>query len=359
MRALLALEDGTVFSGRAFGARGEVWGEVVFATAMTGYQEVLTDPSYCGQIVVLTYPLAGNYGINLEDNEAGRVWVRGLVVREYCPTPSNWRSTCTLAEFLQTHGVPGIEGVDTRALTRRLREHGSMRGVISTEDLDPESLVAKARLAPSLSEEDLVSEVVTRSAYTIPGEGPRVVVVDFGVKQSILRQLRERGCELVVVPPTSSAQEILALAPQGVLLSNGPGDPSRLTGARDTVKALLGRVPLMGICLGHQVAALSLGARTFKLKFGHHGINHPVKDLATGRVFITSHNHGFAVDPASLPPELEVSYISLNDGTVEGLRHKFLPFFSVQFHPEGGPGPQDAAFIFDRFLELLQENVGR
>ncbi|MGO0121867.1 glutamine-hydrolyzing carbamoyl-phosphate synthase small subunit [Desulfothermobacter acidiphilus] len=359
MQAWLALEDGTIFSGYAFGARGEVQGEVVFATGMTGYQEVLTDPSYCGQIVVLTYPLVGNYGVNPEDSEANRIWVRGLVARQYCPTPCSWRLTSRLGEFLQTYGVPGVEGIDTRALTRRLREQGAMRGVLSTEDGDPESLVAKARSAPSVSEEDLVEEVATATAYTIPGEGPRVVVVDFGVKQSILRELQERGCELLVLPPSTPAREILALEPQGVLLSNGPGDPTKLLSTAPTVRELLGRVPMMGICLGHQVAALAMGARAFKLKFGHHGVNHPVKELATGKVFITSHNHGFAVDPDTLPPELQVSYISLNDGTVEGLEHRSKLFFSVQFHPEGGPGPRDAAFIFDHFLNLIQENAGR
>uniref|UniRef100_A0A7C2ECA5 Carbamoyl phosphate synthase small chain n=1 Tax=Ammonifex degensii TaxID=42838 RepID=A0A7C2ECA5_9THEO len=354
MRAALALEDGTVYFGTGFGSTGESWGEVVFNTGMTGYQEVLTDPSYCGQIVVMTYPLIGNYGINGEDFEARRSFVRGFVVREACSTPSNWRSKSDLATYLGQQGIIGLAGIDTRALTRRLRERGTMRGVLSTVDLDPVSLVAKACRAPHLSGQALVEEVATKEPYVVPGNDCRVVLFDFGVKESIIRCLNRRGSTVIVVPPRTTAEEALAYQPDGVMLSNGPGDPVDVLYAAETVRALIGKVPLFGICLGHQILGLAFGGRTYKLKFGHRGVNHPVKDVVTGRVYITSHNHGFAVDAASLPGEVFVSHINLNDGTVEGMRHRYLPVFSVQYHPEAAPGTGDAEYLFDEFIALIQ-----
>ncbi|WP_027718148.1 glutamine-hydrolyzing carbamoyl-phosphate synthase small subunit [Desulfovirgula thermocuniculi] len=356
-QAVLALEDGTVFYGQAFGARGERWGEVVFNTSMTGYQEILTDPSYCGQIVVMTYPLIGNYGINQEDFEAGRSYVRGFVVKEACEKPSNWRAGYRLADYLAKEGIVGLSGVDTRALTRRLRTYGTMRGVISTECLDAATLVEKARRSPHLTGQELVRDVATKEIYTV-GErngGFRVVLMDFGAKLSIIRQLQARRCQVVVVPPTTTAQDILALDPDGVLLSNGPGDPVDVPYAVKTVRELLGRRPIFGICLGHQVIGLALGGRTYKLKFGHRGANHPVKDLLTGKVYITSQNHGFAVDEESLAGlPVEVSHRNLNDGTVEGLRHRDLPLFSVQYHPEASAGPLDSTYLFDQFIDLMR-----
>ncbi|SHI51807.1 carbamoyl-phosphate synthase small subunit [Desulfofundulus thermosubterraneus DSM 16057] len=354
MQAILALEDGTVFTGRAFGARGERWGEVVFNTAMTGYQEILTDPSYCGQIVVMTYPLVGNYGINREDFEAKKSYVRGFVVREECDRPSNWRASYRLSDFLAREGVVGISGIDTRALTRHLRNQGTMRGVLSTECHDPALLVEKAKQCPHLTGQELVPEVATKEIYTLEGKGYRVVLMDFGSKLNIIRHLQERECEIVVVPPTTTAREILALHPDGILLSNGPGDPVDVPYAIRTTRELIGKRPMFGICLGHQVIALALGARTYKMKFGHRGANHPVKDLATGKVYITSQNHGFAVDADSLAVlPVEVCHRNLNDGTVEGIRHKDLPLFSVQYHPEASPGPRESAYLFDQFIDLM------
>ncbi|HHW45088.1 MAG TPA: glutamine-hydrolyzing carbamoyl-phosphate synthase small subunit [Desulfotomaculum sp.] len=359
MQAVLALEDGTVYTGRAFGARGESWGEVVFNTGMTGYQEILTDPSYCGQIVVMTYPLIGNYGINREDFEAKRSFVRGFVVREECDRPSNWRSSYRLSDFLAREGVVGISGIDTRALTRHLRNRGTMRGVLSTGCGDPALLVEKARHCPQLTGQELVPEVATREIYTLEGGGHRVVLVDFGSKLNIIRHLKERDCTVVVVPPTTTAQEILALDPDGILLSNGPGDPVDVPYAIKTVRELIGTRPMFGICLGHQVMSLALGAKTYKMKFGHRGANHPVKDLATGKVYITSHNHGFSVDEGSLTGlPVEVSHRNLNDGTVEGIRHKYLPLFSVQYHPEASPGPRESAYLFDQFIDLVCREKG-
>jgi carbamoyl-phosphate synthase small subunit len=355
MQAILALEDGTVFTGRAFGARGERWGEVVFNTAMTGYQEILTDPSYCGQIVVMTYPLIGNYGINREDFEAKKSYVRGFVVREECDRPSNWRASYRLSDFLAREGVVGISGIDTRALTCHLRNQGTMRGVLSTECHDPALLVEKAKQCPHLTGQELVPEVATKEIYTLEGKGYRVVLIDLGSKLNIIRHLRERDCEVVVVPPTTTASEILALNPDGILLSNGPGDPVDVPYAIRTTRELIGKRPMFGICLGHQVIALALGAKTYKMKFGHRGANHPVKDLATGKVYITSQNHGFAVDAGSLAGlPVEVCHRNLNDGTVEGIRHKHLPLFSVQYHPEASPGPRESAYLFDQFIDLMQ-----
>ncbi|MBE3585151.1 glutamine-hydrolyzing carbamoyl-phosphate synthase small subunit [Desulfofundulus thermocisternus] len=355
MQAILALEDGTVFSGRAFGARGERWGEVVFNTAMTGYQEILTDPSYCGQIVVMTYPLIGNYGINREDFESKKSFVRGFVVREECDRPSNWRASYRLSDFLAREGVVGISGIDTRALTRHLRNRGTMRGVLSTECDDPALLVEKARQCPHLTGQELVLEVATKEVFTLEGKGYRVILIDLGSKLNIIRHLQERDCEIVVVPPTATAREIMALEPDGILLSNGPGDPMDVPYTIKTIKELIGQRPIFGICLGHQVIALALGARTYKMKFGHRGANHPVKDLGTGRIYITSQNHGFAVADDSLAGlPVEISHRNLNDGTVEGIRHRELPVFSVQYHPEASPGPRESAYLFDEFIQLMQ-----
>ncbi len=356
MQATLALEDGTIFKGRAFGAAGERWGEVVFNTGMTGYQEILTDPSYCGQIVVMTYPLIGNYGINREDFESKKSYVRGFVVHEECTQPSNWRASYRLADFLDREGVVGLSGVDTRALTRHLRNYGTMRGVISTEAADPRDLVEKARSCPHLTGQELVPEVATEEIYVLEGNGPRVVLIDLGSKLNIIRHLQKRNCEVVVVPPKTTPQEILSLHPQGVLISNGPGDPVDVPATIATTRELIGRLPMFGICLGHQVIALALGAKTYKMKFGHRGANHPVKDLATGKVYITSHNHGFSVAEESLRGlPVVVSHRNLNDQTVEGIRHRHLPVFAVQYHPEASPGPQESAYLFDQFMELMRD----
>ncbi|OAT86732.1 glutamine-hydrolyzing carbamoyl-phosphate synthase small subunit [Desulfotomaculum copahuensis] len=356
MQAVLALEDGTVFAGRAFGAGGDSWGEVVFNTGMTGYQEILTDPSYCGQIVVMTYPLIGNYGVNIDDYEAKRSFVRGFVVREDCDRPSNWRASHTLADFLRRENVIGLSGVDTRALTRHLRSRGTMRGVLSTTCADEEELVVRARSCPQLTGQELVPEVATEKSYTLEGNGPTVVLLDMGAKLNIIRHLRQRDCRVVVVPPAATAQEILALDPDGILLANGPGDPVDVPAAIRTVRELIGRRPMFGICLGHQVLSLALGATTYKMKFGHRGANHPVKDLATGKVYITSHNHGFSVAEDSLAGlPVVVSHRNLNDGTVEGIRHTDLPVFSVQYHPEASPGPRESAYLFDQFMDLMRQ----
>lgn len=356
MQAILALEDGAVFSGEGFGAAGEMWGEVVFNTGMTGYQEVLTDPSYCGQIVVMTYPLIGNYGIMKEDYESKRAFVRGFVVREACNRPSNWRSSGTIDSFLKKENVIGLAGIDTRALTRHLRSFGTMRGVISTGNSDTRRLVEKAKNCPQLSGQELAPTVATTEVYTCPGKGRRVALVDFGAKLNIIRCLQERECEVVVVPPTFTAREILALGPDGIMLSNGPGDPTDVPYAIEAVRELVNtaNVPVFGICLGHQVIALALGAKTYKMKFGHRGANHPVKDLANGRVYISSHNHGFSVDEESMSGlDIMVTHRNLNDGTVEGLKHRYLPVFSVQYHPEASPGPKDSEYIFDQFMEMM------
>lgn len=370
--AILALEDGTVFEGRAFGARGERVGEVVFTTSMTGYQEILTDPSYCGQIVTMTLPHIGNVGVNPDDLESGRSWVEGFVVREYHPRPSNWRAHSDLESWMREHGVVGISDVDTRALVRHIRTAGAMRGVLSTVDLDATSLVAKAQQAPRMVGRDLVQVVTCQAAYQW-GEGvrhsltpspprpfipspphPLVVAYDFGIKYNILRLLHEHGCQVTVVPAKTRAEDVLALSPDGVFLSNGPGDPAAVDYAVQNVRHLLGQIPIFGICLGHQILGLALGGSTYKLKFGHRGGNQPVKHLATGAVEITTHNHGFAVDADSLPAEVEVTHVNLNDGTVEGLRHRTLPAFSVQYHPEASPGPHDAGYLFQAFVDLMR-----
>ncbi|MGE5598622.1 MAG: glutamine-hydrolyzing carbamoyl-phosphate synthase small subunit [Bacteroidota bacterium] len=349
----LALEDGAVYGGRAFGARGRTGGEVVFNTGMTGYQEILTDPSYAGQIVAMTYPLIGNYGINPDDFEADRPAARGLIVKEWCRAPSNWRCAGTVDAYLERHGLTGLEGVDTRALTRRLRSRGTMRGYLTTEPLPAEELVRRAREVPDLSGQDFVAGATIGEAYTVYGPGPRVVLIHYGAKHNIIRSLAARGCEVIVAPASISAAEVMALRPAGLMLSNGPGDPRDLRAQVETVRELLGALPVFGICLGHQILGLALGCRIYKLKYGHRGANHPVRDLSTGRVRITSQNHGFAVDAEALPPHVMVTHVNVNDGTVEGLRHTSLPAWSVQYHPEAAPGPADAAHLFDELMERV------
>ena len=359
--AALVLEDGSVFSGRAFGAEATAFGEVVFNTSMTGYQEMLTDPSYAGQIVMPTYPLIGNYGINERDFESRRVQVSGFVVREHSRSPSHAMSTSTLDEFLASQGVPGISGVDTRAITRRLRTRGVMMGAIAVNE-SPEDALARLSQVPPYGQVDYVAQVSTDEPYewteTAPGaqqpeRNYRIVIEDCGLKYNILRMLRARGCEVLAVPARASAGDILAREPDGVVLSPGPGDPELLDYAVDTASGLIGELPILGICLGNQVLGRALGGRTFKLKFGHRGGNHPVRDVSTGLVHITAQNHGYAVDPDSLPSEVEVSHVNLNDGTVEGLRHRSLPVMSIQYHSEASPGPLDNEYIFDRFLDMV------
>ena len=354
--AFLALEDGSVFHGRSFGAETTAHGEVVFNTSMTGYQEMLTDPSYAGQIVVPTYPLIGNYGINERDFESRKVQVAGFVVREHSDRPSHADSTTTLNDFLVAQGVPGISGVDTRAITRRLRTQGVMMGVIGVDE-SPDDALARLRDLPSYGDIDFVQQVSTDEPYDWDkaevAAKYRIVVDDYGLKYNILRTLRGKGCEVTAVPSTTTAQEILDRKPDGVLLSPGPGDPELLDYAVEAAKGLIGKVPIMGICLGNQVLGRAFGGETFKLKFGHRGGNHPVRDNRTGLVHITAQNHGYAVDADTLPSEVEVSHVNLNDGTVEGLRHKSLPVMSIQYHSEASPGPLDNEYLFDEFLELF------
>ncbi len=372
MKAILALEDGTVFTGRAFAGRGEALGEVVFNTSMTGYQEILTDPSYRGQIVTMTYPLIGNYGVNEEDVESGRVQAEAFIVKECEPLPSNWRSQMSLDAYLEGQGVIGIDGIDTRALTRHIRLAGAMKGIISTEDLDPRSLIEKAKASPGLVGRDLVREVTCAASYAWQqrhwrSPGPqeeqndfssyRVVAFDFGVKQNILDCAARAGCGITVVPASTTPDEVRALNPDGILLSNGPGDPEPVTYAVRTVRQLLEEYPIFGICLGQQLLGLALGGKTYKLKFGHRGANHPVKNLLTGRVEITSQNHGFCVDIDSIRNhDIEITHVNLNDKTLEGMRHRHLPVFSVQYHPEASPGPHDAEYLFAQFIADMKES---
>jgi carbamoyl-phosphate synthase small subunit len=366
--ALLVLRDGRVFRGEALGAAGETSGEVIFNTAMSGYQEVLTDPSYRGQIVAMTYPLIGNYGLNDEDVESGRPWVNGFIVKEASAIASSWRSRLSLDEYLRRHGIVGIQAIDTRALTRHLRDHGAQEGIISSADSDVDALRERARQLPGLVGRDLVREVTSDAPFTWsegvwdpargyrrpPAPRFRVVAYDAGIKLNILRQLAASGCEVTVVPATTPAAAVLERKPDGVFLSNGPGDPEGVPYLIEAVRELVGRVPVFGICLGHQIMGLAAGGRTYKLPFGHHGANHPVKDTAPGRVEITSQNHGFAVDPASVERAgWRPTHVNLNDGTCEGLRHREWPAFSVQYHPEASPGPHDANYLFDRFIDLM------
>ncbi|HOB09049.1 MAG: glutamine-hydrolyzing carbamoyl-phosphate synthase small subunit [Limnochordia bacterium] len=364
MKAWLVLEDGTVYQGDALGATGIKSGEVVFTTGMTGYQETLTDPTFVGQIVVMTYPLIGNCGTNADDMEAGKPFLHGLVVREASRWPSNWRSQEDLNSMLTRCGVIGIEGIDTRSLTRKLRSQGTLKGVICSPPEGSKNvpttaeLTAMARQCPHVDRASLIKQVTTAQPYQIGCGSVRVTVIDYGVKQSILKCLVDKGCLVTVVPATASVQEILATEPHGILLSNGPGDPRDAGFAADTVKKLIGLKPLFGICLGHQLLSLALGADVFKLKFGHRGGNHPVKDLRTGRVLITSQNHGYAVDAQSIDPRAAyVTHVSLNDGTVEGLRHRSLPIASIQYHPEASPGPHDTRFIFDEFMAAIVQSA--
>lgn len=360
MTAILALEDGKVFVGTPFGASGETAGEVVFNTSLTGYQEILTDPSYAGQIVVMTYPHIGNYGVNFEDMESAKIYAAGFVVRETSEISSNWRAEGTLHRYLEKQNIVGISDIDTRALVRHLREKGAMRGVISTIDLNPDRLVSKAHQTRSMVGLDLASLVTCKDSYTWTkplGSGARfnVLAYDFGIKYNILRQLAAMNFDTTVVPAQTSAEDVLALNPDGVFLSNGPGDPEPLQYVVKSIKALFGKKPIFGICLGHQILGLAFGGKTYKLKFGHHGGNHPVKNLLNRKVEITAHNHGFAVDPDSLnPSEVEITHVDLNDHTVEGMRHRHLPIFSVQYHPEASPGPHDATYLFQEFARLME-----
>jgi len=371
-KALLVLEDGTVFKGYVFAGRGRALGEVVFNTSMTGYQEVLTDPSYKGQIVTMTYPLTGTYGVNDEDMESSAIQVEAFIVREYQDFTSNWRSNRTLAEFLNQHGKIGIEGIDTRALTRHIRLAGAMRGIVATDTDSISQLLDQVQAYPGLTGIDLVQHVTCQKPYRWQGgpqfdaelpkwgephQGFKVAAIDCGVKYNILRKLEQSGCQVIVFPASTSSDEILATRPDGVFLSNGPGDPAAVDYVIATVRELLGHQPVFGICLGHQLMGLALNGRTFKLKFGHRGANQPVKDLTTGKVEITSQNHGFCVDPDSLADQpLRLTHINLNDNTLEGMEHLDIPAFSVQYHPEASPGPHDASYLFERFIQLMEKN---
>ncbi len=375
-KAILVLEDGSVYEGHSFGAKATTYGEVVFSTSMTGYQEMLTDPSFAGQILVPTYPLIGNYGINESDFESKQIQVRGLAVREYCPRPSHWQSTRTLHEFLLAYGIPGISGIDTRALTRHLRLQGAMMGMVTSE-MTVEEASEELKTLPRYDVTDFVHQVSTEKAYEWQSHAPatanlissplkgedkgegeakqsHIAVIDYGLKYNILRILSQLGCQATAISCTTSAKDVLALNPDGIVLSPGPGDPALLGDIAETVRNLIGKKPIMGICLGHQLIGKALGAQTFKLKFGHRGGNHPVRDLATSRVYITAQNHGYAIDADTLKGGLEVSHINLNDGTVEGLRHQDLPILSIQYHSEASPGPLDNMYLFERFLEMVR-----
>jgi carbamoyl-phosphate synthase small subunit len=358
MKRKLILEDGTVFIGEGFGSMEETYGEVVFNTGMTGYQEILSDPSYCGQIVTLTYPLIGNYGINRDDFESIQPAIKGFIVKEAADFPSNWRNEMSLHDYFKLKNIPGIAGIDTRKLTRMIREHGTLKGAFCSIEADVDEVVQKLKSTVLLTTQ--VKQVSTITAYASPGRGKRIVLVDFGMKHGILRELNKRDCDVVVVPYNYTAEQILQLSPDGVMLSNGPGDPKDVPEARDMINGILGRVPLFGICLGHQLFALSCGANTAKMKFGHRGSNHPVKDLVTGKVAITSQNHGYTVENGSIAgTRLEITHIALNDHTIEGLKHKDVPAFTVQYHPEASPGPEDTNGLFDRFLDMVELHNGR
>ena len=380
-QAKLVLENGVIFSGTSFGSEGETIGEVCFNTGMTGYQEILTDSSYCGQLITMTYPHIGNYGVNPEDVESTKIQAAGFIIREETVVPSNFRSTQSLGDYLRQQKVVGIQNIDTRMLTRIIREEGAMNGIISSIDLDKKSLLEKVKAAPSMDGLDLAKVVTTPNRYdwrmengersqeydsqnndmgSLPhtSNPSKVAAIDYGIKHNILRLLESHGCEVTVFPATATASEILEFNPDGVFLSNGPGDPAAVTYAIETVKSLLGKKPIFGICLGHQILALALGAKTYKLKFGHRGCNHPVKNLKTGKVEITSQNHGFAVDTDSLPKNVQVTHLSLNDQTMEGLKCTNVPAFSVQYHPESSPGPHDSRYLFGEFIMMMKEPKG-
>ena len=354
MKRQLILEDGTIMIGEAFGGEIDKIGEVVFNTGMTGYQEILSDPSYCGQIITMTYPLIGNYGINRDDFESIMPSLAGLIVKELADFPSNWRSGFSLDEYMKIKNIPGISGIDTRKLTRMIRERGTVKGVICSITKDPEMMLHQVRA--TVLPKNQVQKVSTKKPYPSPGRGHRVVVVDFGMKHGILRELNNRGCDVIVVPHNTTAEEIMTLCPDGIMLTNGPGDPENVPEAIEMIKEVLGKVPLFGICLGHQLFALACGAETEKMKFGHRGSNHPVKDLRTGKVALTSQNHGYTVNPDSvIGTEMEITHIALNDGTVEGLKHKEFDAFTVQYHPEASPGPEDANYLFDQFITMIEQ----
>ena len=357
MKAILVLEDGRTFTGASFGAEGETFGEMVFNTSMTGYQEILTDPSYAGQIVCMTYPLIGNYGVNETDVESRRPWVEGFVVREASRIHSNWRSTESLDEYLKRNNIVGIEHIDTRALVRHIRDKGAMRSGISTVDTDPETLLDKILASPGMANRELASAVTIQEQFDYPASDDakyHIIAYDFGVKTNSLREFTKFGCRVTVVPAETSASDVMALKPDGIFLSNGPGDPASMKSVVEEIKQLVEtETPMFGICLGHQLIGSAFGGETYKLKFGHRGGNQPIKDLTTGKIEITSHNHGFAVDASSLPADVEVTHVNLNDNTVAGLRHKTLPVFSVQYHPESAPGPHDSEYLFKRFLDLM------
>lgn len=358
-KAYLILEDGKIFKGQSFGAEGTFTGEVVFNTAMSGYQEILTDPSYFGQVVVMTYPMIGNYGINKDDSESDKIFARALVVKEYHKYPSNWQSTMSLADFLKKNGTPGIEGIDTRTLVRYIREKGTMRAAVSTETDDVNKILEVIKNSPQMSGLNLADEVSSKKSieYKVANEKFRVSAYDFGIKKSIIKNLNLRGITVKLFPSSAKAQELLDYKPNGLFLSNGPGDPAAVKGAIDEVKVLLNsNIPLFGICLGHQILCLAVGAQTYKFKFGHHGGNHPVQNLATRHVEISSQNHGFAVDPKSLSDDIEITHLNLNDKTIEGIKSKTKPWMSIQYHPEASPGPCDSSYIFDEFVKMIEDS---
>lgn len=354
MKRQLILEDGTIMIGDAFGGDVDKIGEVVFNTGMTGYQEILSDPSYCGQIITMTYPLIGNYGINRDDFESIIPSLSGLIVKEVADFPSNWRSGFSLDEYMKIKNIPGISGIDTRKLTKMIRERGTVKGVICSITKDPEMMLHQVRA--TVLPKNQVQKVSTKKAYPSPGRGHRVVVIDFGMKHGILRELNNRNCDVIVVPHNTTAEEIMNLCPDGIMLTNGPGNPENVPEAIQMIKGVLGKVPLFGICLGHQLFALACGAETEKMKFGHRGSNHPVKDLKTGKVALTSQNHGYTVNADSvIGTDMEITHIALNDGTVEGLKHKEFDAFTVQYHPEASPGPEDANYLFDQFITMIEQ----